>query len=600
MLLNAFLACGVRHLTLVNPAAYSEEKALNYYDKASRYLLRALQNPDRDSVICATTAVILNVYEIMTEKALPRMNHIAGARALIKECGWDARSTGIGAACFWLNVGMELLSNLHFNWQASWHPDTWGLDLDLSQETEMCKEEVWTHRIVYICAKVGDFRATIPRQQESSPHNEAMRRRKRTEEWDYLRGLCDTWNTNVPRTMQPMAYLYPYQATSGSSFPEIWLIKRSTIVARLLYHTAMTLLAQVHPMKSKEVADMHEMEQFHAHQICGIAAHVKDRGVASVALRSLAIAAECLTVRREQEEVLQLFMRIHRETGWRIGFIPKDLAKSWGWDHEPSMKLPTHDAPRAGLGLAGSRFTYDTGAAAAGAMQGSGYAAHQFDQYADVQQKRQQAAENASATSAGFPNANLPFSQTRAAAGQNPSPLTAGSTAQSSVATPPRKQPPAGIVNPMYTAADFSAAKHPYQDYYVAPSHIQQQQAQREYLMAQQQQQQQQQYAAAGAYALSSQYTPAQQAQPQQQQQQHQHQQGPYVPAVAASGAYAGPGTMAHASAYGQGQGQQGVGSGQGNAGGLGLHVPMQTQAAQLTGSYAPYLPLPDPNRMQQ
>ena len=112
MLLNAFLACGVRHLTLVNPAAYSEEKALNYYDKASRYLLRALQNPERDSVICATTAVILNVYEIMTEKALPRMNHIAGARALIKECGWDARSSGIGAACFWLNVGMELLSNL--------------------------------------------------------------------------------------------------------------------------------------------------------------------------------------------------------------------------------------------------------------------------------------------------------------------------------------------------------------------------------------------------------------------------------------------------------------------------------------------------------
>ena len=31
MLLNAFLACGARHLTLINPA-YSEEKALDYYD----------------------------------------------------------------------------------------------------------------------------------------------------------------------------------------------------------------------------------------------------------------------------------------------------------------------------------------------------------------------------------------------------------------------------------------------------------------------------------------------------------------------------------------------------------------------------------------
>lgn len=41
----------------------------------------------------------------------------------------------------------------------------------------------------------------------------------------------------------------------------------------------------------------------HAHQICGITAHVKDRGVASVALRSMAIAAEVLVVREEQEEV---------------------------------------------------------------------------------------------------------------------------------------------------------------------------------------------------------------------------------------------------------------------------------------------------------
>lgn len=106
MLLNAFLACGARHLTLVNPM-YHEDKALFYYDTATTQLLRSLQNPDRDTVCCATTAVILNVYEIMSERAMQRMNHIAGARALIKECGWNARSTGIGAACFWLNVGRK-------------------------------------------------------------------------------------------------------------------------------------------------------------------------------------------------------------------------------------------------------------------------------------------------------------------------------------------------------------------------------------------------------------------------------------------------------------------------------------------------------------
>lgn len=276
MLLNAFLACGVRHLTLVNTAVYQEEKALNYYDKASRYLLRALENPERDSVICATTAIILNVYEIMSEKALPRMNHIAGARALIKECGWSARSLGIGAACFWLNVGMELLSNLHFNWQASWHPDTWGVDMNLSQEIETGKEEVWTHRIVYITAKISDFRATLPQSQNSNV-NEHIRREKRLQEWAHLKELADTWNNNIPRTMHPLAYLYPYQTSSRSAFPEIWLVKRTTIVARLFYHTAMCVLAQIHPMMGREVREMFDLEQAHAHQICGIVAHVKDR-----------------------------------------------------------------------------------------------------------------------------------------------------------------------------------------------------------------------------------------------------------------------------------------------------------------------------------
>lgn len=279
MLLNAFFACGVRHLTLVNPAVFNEEKAIKYYDVASKHLLRALQNPQRNSVICATTAVILNVYEIMTEKAMPRMNHIAGSRALIKECGWDARSTGIGAACFWLNVGLETLSNLRFNWQSSWSPDEWGMQLDLSQETSTGNEESWTLKILYIIAKISDFRATIPGKKDVSPQGEQLRRQKRWEEWSHLKDLADTWNSNIPRTMQPLAYLYPNQKNSESLFPEIYLIKRTTIIARLFYHTAMLLLAQISPARQEDMANMRSMEDIHAHQICGIVAHVKDRFV---------------------------------------------------------------------------------------------------------------------------------------------------------------------------------------------------------------------------------------------------------------------------------------------------------------------------------
>lgn len=219
MLLNAFLACGARHLILVNPA-YSEDRALHYYDSATRILLRQLQNPNRDTVICATTAVILNVYEIMCERNLQRMNHIAGARALIKECGWNANSGGIGTACFWLNVGMELLSCLHFNWQVAWNPDDWGLDMDF-QPTGPGREELWTYRIMWILAKISNFRASAT-PRSSDPPQEHLRIQARYEEWKELRQWCHAWNNNIDRSMRPLGHLYHDPHSSKSVFPEVW------------------------------------------------------------------------------------------------------------------------------------------------------------------------------------------------------------------------------------------------------------------------------------------------------------------------------------------------------------------------------------------
>ena len=221
MLLHACFACGARHLSLVNNK-FTDDKALHYYDAATRLLLQSLQNPNRDTIICATAAVILNVYEVMTERALQRMNHIAGARALIKECGWNALSIGIGSACFWLNVGMEVWSCLHFNWQVAWNPDDWGVDMHMEKESKAGGEEAWTHKILYVCAKVANFRASIPRFQEANPVAQQVRLQDRQNQWDNLKQLCDKWNASVPRTMQPAAYLAAHLTSAKSCFPEVW------------------------------------------------------------------------------------------------------------------------------------------------------------------------------------------------------------------------------------------------------------------------------------------------------------------------------------------------------------------------------------------
>jgi hypothetical protein len=227
MLLNALLACGVKHLTLTQQ--YNDDKALFYYDTATTQLLRSLQNPERNTAECAVTAVVLNVYEIMSEKPTQRMSHIAGARALIRECGWNAKSIGLGSACFWLNVGMELLSCLSFNWPTAWDPDHWGVDMDFSTKKEHGQEEIWVHRIFYIVAKIANFRANIPKFQEPSPHDEQIRLQARFAEWQRLKNLCDAWNKECPRPMHPFGYLKPPPSQDSSSrqcslFPNVWYV----------------------------------------------------------------------------------------------------------------------------------------------------------------------------------------------------------------------------------------------------------------------------------------------------------------------------------------------------------------------------------------
>ena len=189
----------------------------------------------------------------------------------------------------------------------------------------------------------------------------------------------------------------------------------------MFYHTAMCLLAQTNPAMSTSTPEMHDMQLSHSHDLCGIVAHVKDRGVASVALRSLAIAGECLVSRREQEEVLSILDKIRKETGWRVGFLHKELKEKWGWVSDEEQQQQQQAQQQAQQAQA-----YQQQLSASSLMQ---------------QQPMQPGLQ--------FPPTQLPA----------PPP------------PPPAKQMPRqGIVNPMLRAADFSAPTHPYQNYYVAPS----------------------------------------------------------------------------------------------------------------------------------
>lgn len=181
----------------------------------------------------------------------------------------------------------------------------------------------------------------------------------------------------------------------------------------------MTLLPQINPFESASTPAMQDMQLQHSHQICGIVAHVKDRGVASVAIRSMAIAGEVLQDRREQEEVLQILEKIRKETGWRIGFLSDELKEKWGWNvgqREEQLHI-------------GQQML----------LQGSGQQ-HSLSHIYHTNMS-------------GGNGSNLPPAPISSESGSVPRTLFRG-----------------GILNPLLKTADFSLPNHPYQKHYQPPS----------------------------------------------------------------------------------------------------------------------------------
>lgn len=110
------------------------------------------------------------------------------------------------------------------------------------------------------------------------------------------------------------------------------LIKRAATVGRLYYHTAQCLLAQMNPLSPRDSEEARAIQLHHAHQVCGITAHTQDHGVASVSIRSVALVAEVIHDRAEQQEIVQILEKIDHDTGWKLAGIIKQLRSVWGWD----------------------------------------------------------------------------------------------------------------------------------------------------------------------------------------------------------------------------------------------------------------------------
>ncbi|KAJ5939268.1 hypothetical protein N7466_002402 [Penicillium verhagenii] len=340
LLLKALVACGARHASLADPS-YGEEKVSHYYDAANQGLLHSLQDPDRDSVLCATVALLLSIYEMMSSQPLTK--HTSGSRALVRECGWTAKTPSLGGSCFWVSVSMEVLHCLNYTCPLSWNPDTWGVDMHMDQVQPFWKgDDQWLHRIIYICAKIVNFRVSTQYLQTlNDPSSQNTQIHNAVQEWNHYNAWCEQWINSTPRSMKPISSLQPWQTESASTFPKIWLLKRPATISQYFYHVACIVLARAHPLSSSLHLEMNKMQQVHAYNVCGLAANLKDRSLSNISIQCLTIAAESLDARNSQEEVLNILDLVTKDTHWHSEPIKERLKGKWGWSH-PETVDPAH------------------------------------------------------------------------------------------------------------------------------------------------------------------------------------------------------------------------------------------------------------------
>ncbi|KAJ5636298.1 uncharacterized protein N7484_009611 [Penicillium longicatenatum] len=335
MLLKALVACGARQAFRMDPS-YGAEKVLHHYEAANHDLLYAVQDPNRDSVLCATAALVLGIYEMMSSQPLTK--HTSGSRALIRECGWTAKTPSLGGSCFWISVSMEVLHCLNYICPLSWNPDTWGVDMHMEQVQPFWKnDDQWLHRIIYICAKIANFRVSTQHLQSLNDPSQNTQFNDAVQEWNHYNAWCEQWANSIPRSMKPLSNIQPWHAESKSPFPKIWLLKRSAIISQFFYHTACIVLARAHPMASSLHIEMKKMQQAHAYEICGLATNLKARDMPNISIQCLAIAAESLEARDSQEEVLGILDMITKETHWRSESFKDRLKRHWNWSHPQTV-----------------------------------------------------------------------------------------------------------------------------------------------------------------------------------------------------------------------------------------------------------------------
>lgn len=290
----------------------------------------SLADSHRDPSLCAAATLIVEAVEMLVlgpgESGM-QVRVTNSARSLIKGYQWNTRTQGLGGVLSWLSILMELVDCVSFRQTIAWDPDTWGIDVSFPVHNSIAgNEELWTHQIIHVCAKVSDLRA-------SQPESSGCTAKKRIEKWNLYNEWCNKWFASIPRSMLPLGNVQPWQRNPQSVFPQVWLLEKSAVISQMLFHLTRIMLIETDPLRETRF-ELEEEQQRHAYTICGIFSNDKNSGIPIFSVQVFGLAAAYLLDKKAQEEASATLHQVRLTTGLNTAHIREKLEETWGW-HSP-------------------------------------------------------------------------------------------------------------------------------------------------------------------------------------------------------------------------------------------------------------------------
>jgi hypothetical protein len=184
-----------KQLSLLHPGEVWSTPATHYYGDALRLLIRHLNSntPDARRNEALTANMLLSSYEMLEAHTHEHQRHLHGALALIRECGIDAKSTGMDRANFWIYVRHEITIALENETPLQFSPDEWNYD----GPTGEVGEDVLGNHIIWLVARAVDLMYAPDRDLHILPKFEAIVQE------------AASWHDSLPISFQGVKYGHP-------------------------------------------------------------------------------------------------------------------------------------------------------------------------------------------------------------------------------------------------------------------------------------------------------------------------------------------------------------------------------------------------------